>query len=93
MSLSGPEEDPVVAEDDLPAQRPQQEAREERRDDEEQQQVLVAATAERDRVGERVGDQEGQDRRRAAVQDRAQELRPKRVERVGVVGQFERANS
>ncbi len=54
--LQRPEQDAVIAEDDLPALRPEQEAREERRDDEEQEDVLVAAAAERDRVGERVRD-------------------------------------
>ncbi len=83
--LERAEDDPGVAEDDLPADRAQQEAGEERRDDEEQQQVLEPAAAERDRVGQRVRDQEREHGRRRAVQDRARELRPEAGQRLGVV--------
>ncbi len=91
--LERPEQDPVVAEDDLPALGAQQEAREERRDDQEQQEVLVAAAAERDRVRERVGDQETDHGRRGAIDERAQELLLVALDRVGVgrpVGQRDR---
>ena len=84
MSLSGPEDDAVVRQDDLPRDGPQQEAREERRDDHEQQQVLVGAAAERDGVGQREPERERQDRGQPAVHDRPADPRPVLLERLRV---------
>src|SRR3972149_11607506 len=65
---------PVVSQDDPPADRANEEAREERGDAEEEEQVLPAAALECDRVGERIADQEAEDRREAAEDDRVREV-------------------
>ena len=75
----------VVGQDRLPGQRAHQEAGEERRDHHHQHEVLPAAGLERDRVGERVGQQQRETGRHAGVQQGPQERRLERLQRVPVV--------
>ena len=82
--LQRPEDRALVTQQDLPADRADQEAGEERRDDEEQDQVLVAAAPERDRVGDREPDEQAQDRRDPAVEDRVEELLPEGLEPLAI---------
>ena len=72
--LHDADDESVVREDVLPGQRPDQVRDEERGDDEEQEQVLPAPAAERDPVGQRVRDEEREDRGDPRVLERADEL-------------------
>src|SRR6266508_1014464 len=58
---------PLIREDRLPGERPNQVRDEERRNDEKQQEVLPPAATERDPVDEWVADQEGNHRDRKSV--------------------------
>ncbi len=80
--LQGAHDEAVVGQDRLPGQGAHQEAGEERRDDQHQHEVLPAAGLERDRVGQRVGQQQRERGRHAGVQQRPEERRLERLQRV-----------
>src|SRR5829696_1622846 len=77
--------EPVVAQDRLPGQRADQVGDEERDDHRQQHRVAPAPATERDHVGERVPDDEAEQRGQPGVLERAQELLVERRDRVGVV--------
>ena len=75
--------DPVVVEDDLPGDDPQQVAREERRQQEQQQRVAVPAGHEREEVRQRIGGDRGRDDDQERDLQRVEELPAERVAAAG----------
>ena len=78
-------DEPVVREDRLPGERPDQIGDEERRDDEKQQEVLPPSAAKGDPVGDGITDQQCEQRRDSRVLERADELGAVVPDRVPVV--------
>ena len=67
-------DEPVVGEDGLPGERPDQVRDEERRHDEEQQEVLPPTAAERDPVRDGIAQHERKNGRDPCVLERTDEL-------------------
>ena len=74
IAFSDVEHEAVVREDRLPRDRPDEVRDEERRDHEDEEDVLPAPGAERDPVGERVAEEERDERRDPGVDERADQL-------------------
>ena len=78
-------DEPLVGEDGLPGERPDQIRHEERRHDEQKQEVLPATATERDPVRQRIAEDECQQRCDTGVFERANEMAVVVAERVPVV--------
>ena len=88
--LRAVQDPPVVGEDRLPGDGPDDVAREERQDDEQQQDVLPAPGLEGDEVRQRERDDQAQHGRRRRVAERALQLARVVRDRVRVDGPVER---